>query len=322
MLVLFWLIYLVRLLYDLNAGVDGVETALLFFTLTGVVPAAAIAMAQWTWNERNIATALLVTGGVICFGALWLMNSLAGGETYIETTGRLSFEKLNPITLGHAGCTTALAGIVLWLQGARLIERLAIVAAASVAVVIMVYAASRGALVTFGLCLAVLLLCRRLWGYAAIGTAAILVAVSVFAVIDIGQLLEQTGLARAGNVNLDQSSFARKIVMEMALYEIRNNWEFGSSFTLPHGMAYPHNILVESWMATGIAGFMLLAIMAIRAGIAAVSAINGTRPMLGLILVQFLMAAQFSGALYAGWPGLWIALAVLLSAVRDARQWR
>lgn len=313
MLVALWIMYLARLLYDLNTpSILGTETALLFFTLTCVAPAIAIALAQNTWSERNTVLCLIATGVFVCLASLWIKDSLVSAADYAETAGRLSFQKLNPITLGHVACTTALASLVLLLQKPVLKLRILAGTAIALSVVLMVLAASRGALVTFMFCIGVLVLCRQLWGYALAATA--MVAITVFAILDVDALLQQTGLAHLGREGEDQSGDERRQLIGIALLMIKDHWEFGSGYTLPYDMGYPHNVFIEAWMAMGIVGFLLFSYLAIRSVISALYDIAGDRPMMGFILMQFLTAAQFSGALYAGWPGMWIGMAALLGA--------
>lgn len=314
MLVVLWIAYVARLLWDWSdPHIEGTDIALLFFSATCVFPAVMISGVQKSWNDQNVARYLLVTGMFVCVGALLLKDSFVAQE-YIEYAGRVGFSKLNPITLGHVGCTTVLAVVVVW-NDRRDWWRWAGMAGGFLGITVLIYAASRGAIVTLVVCLVLVVVCRKLWSQAlAVGTLAVF-AIPVLAIFDLEALLRQTGLSKIGT---DQSSGERFDVIGIAFQEIGNNWTFGSSYTLPDGLGYPHNIFVEAFMAMGVLGFTLFAALCIRTGIAAARNLGDKNGMLALIFFQFILAGQFSGALYAGWPGFWVTMAVLLAP--QARQ--
>lgn len=312
MLTAFCAIYTARLAYDWNSShVDGADVAMLFFWGSCALPALVFGVTQKLWDDRNVARVLMISGAIICFGAYQIMNDEFTGGAYLEATGRLGFEKLNPISLGHAASTTLLASLVLWVAKPSLVWRIMIAVMAGTAAFVLVAAASRGALVTFAVCAAALALARGLWGLVTAAAIALVAAGAIFAAINFDAFLDQTGLSRIG---ADQSSAARYMLYEIALQEIQENWLLGSAYTLPWGLSYPHNIFLESWMATGVFGFAMFLLLCIRGSLRAARELAQERPLLALLLMQNLIGSQFSGAIYIGWPGLWLALAVLLTA--------
>jgi hypothetical protein len=311
-MVALWIIYAFRLVWDLNIeNIAGADIALLFFTLTCVFPSAAVATSLSFWNDEDIARYLLVTGVIICIGTLWLKDTFfLEGQLAVEMTGRLQLAKLNPITVGHVAGTTTLASIVLLTSKREKLWRIFALPAAGIALYLIILAASRGPIIAMGSCVLFLIVVRRMWLYAVLIAGTLFLAIAIYAVIDVNALLEQTRLAGTG---YDDSSEERYVLLEIALQEIRNNWIFGSSYTLPFGQGWPHNIMVESWMAMGFFGFLLLVVLCLRGMAAAIASVTSDRPMMAFLFLQFFLAGQFSGALYGGWPGLWLGLAALLS---------
>lgn len=306
-LILLWLIYTTRLVYDaFDPLILGTQTAILFFALTAVFPAIALTTTKIDWNERNLVIGLIITGVFICSGALWGMKALPAGQDYLFATGRLGFEKLDPISTGHIGCTTTIAALILSTGSNRWTTRLVSAFAIGLGLAVMILAASRGALIAFAACSLILSIRQRLWKHLAV---AVVLALASLALIDIQALLESTRIAGTGQ---DDSSLERKYVLALALKLIVENWEFGSSYTLPGDLGYPHNIIIESWMAMGLLGFLLMLYITSRGVIAAIVKAETDKPMIPMLYLQFLVGAQFSGSFY-GWSGMWMGLAILLS---------
>ena len=165
-LMLFWLVYTTRLIWDLaEANAEGADFALQMFIVSVIIPTLAIALPVSSWDERNVALCFLTVGTLVCAGGLWLNAAgLVGDVALYETVGRLSFEKVNPISLGHAACTTVLAALVLWTDGSRLLRGLAL-SCAGAALWMLYLAASRGPITALVCCLATYSLARGAWAH-------------------------------------------------------------------------------------------------------------------------------------------------------------
>ncbi|MGA9148575.1 MAG: O-antigen ligase family protein [Candidatus Nanopelagicales bacterium] len=303
----FWLVYLARLLWDVaDPFIEGTEIALVFFLGACTVPAALIASSHRDWDEQNVARALVLSGLLVCIGGLLLRDIAL--QSQMQDSGRLSFSKLNPISLGHVGCTTVLASISIMARRRGAWWWIALVAT-SIAMILMTYAASRGALVALAICLFAYVVARRAWGYVAAGAIVIYILVASYGVMNPDKLLEFTGLSQLGS---DTSSMERIELMSMAMDQIRGNWQFGSSYTLPMQQGYPHNIILEAFMATGIIGVSIFLYSVLRGAFLTMKCLAGAKPLAALMFIQYFWGAQFSGALWAS-AGFWLALTVVLA---------
>ena len=113
-LIAFWLVYSCRLIWDTYFQyVDGAEHALLAFVVTVLVPAIALALISRTWVERSAALCLMAVGVLVCLTALWLNTRDMVADALYYERGRLGFDKVDPITLGHVACTTLFASVAL-----------------------------------------------------------------------------------------------------------------------------------------------------------------------------------------------------------------
>ena len=141
--ILFWWLYLLRLIFDARSGqFEDVGDALIFFLAAVVVPAAAVMIGAVGYNERFIAWRLFIVGTTICAASM-LLDALGVGNvaSLTEVTGRLSFKALNPISLGHVAATTVLAALVLWRKSQTPALRAGLSFGVAVAVVCLLLAA-------------------------------------------------------------------------------------------------------------------------------------------------------------------------------------
>lgn len=145
-IILFWWLYLLRLIFDAQSGqFEDVWDSLIFFVAAVVVPASAAMIGAVGYNERYIAWRLFIFGAVICATSM-LLDALGVADvvSLTEVTGRLSFQALNPISLGHVAATTVLAALVLWRKSQTPVLRAGLSLGIAVGVVCLLLAASRG----------------------------------------------------------------------------------------------------------------------------------------------------------------------------------
>lgn len=85
--------------------------------------------------------------------------------------------------------------------------------------------------------------------------------------------------------------------------------------------SWPHNYFLEAAMALGFLGLLLTTAIVVTAFKAAISSVNSTNPLLVTLLVQSLVAVQFSGAIWAS-DRLFILFAAVLALGRLNRRRR
>jgi O-antigen ligase len=306
-LIAFWLVYLCRLIWDMYFEyVDGAEQALLAFIVTVLVPAIALALISRTWVERSAALCLMAVGVSVCLTALWLNTRDMVADALYYDRGRLGFDKVDPITLGHVACTTLFASMALVACEPSKLFRAAALAASGIALAMLYFVASRGPLVAFVAGLVAFAVCRARWGYV-LAPVLVLYAISVFAPIDLDVVLETLRLTDIGE---DASSAERYQFYQEALNAFLRHPLFGLSYALPSGSGWVHNIFLEAAMATGVVGLLLFVVVIARALFRSAAALRHDGILQALLFLQFIVAAQFSGSLWS-WTGLWIGIAMV-----------
>ncbi|NOX41796.1 MAG: O-antigen ligase family protein [Alphaproteobacteria bacterium] len=316
-LAFFFVIYMFRLLWDAFVmEVTGADSALLAFSVTVLVPVIVLALTANAWNDRNVAMCFVVVGTIVSAGGIWLSQSGIVDITYFEETGRLGFTKINPISLGHVGVTTVLASIVLFVRSSSNSSKGFALACAGISLAMIYFAASRGPVVAFIASIIAYILFSGRWKYAIFAFVVIYVSILVLSTINIYTLLEHLRLTSI-ITNRDTSAVARLEVYDEAFEAFKQYPIFGRSFALPVSGGWVHNIFLESAMALGVIGLATIIIVIIRSFVSSIRAFRSGNTMAAFLFLQFVVAAQFSGALW-GWPGLWIGVA-LVNAGRRKR---
>jgi hypothetical protein len=304
-LMVFLLLYLARLIWDWAiADVHGAAEASIFFLLTVLLPCAALALAAPAMREIPAALLLVAIGGTVCAGAV-LMQLLGLGvdQSLTEQTGRLSFEAVNPITLGHVATITLIASLCLTRHRPGALEMSWVIVAALAAGACLLLSASRGPALAFALCMLVFVLVTGRWRWIMLITLLLVSAV----LIEGGELwLRFAGIAE------DESTSERLLLQGNAISQFLAHPLFGSAFVDPELLTYPHNLFIETAMALGVVGLGILMLVLARACLRAIKQMRHGNILVPLLFVQYLFAAQLSGAIY-GNAGLWMITALLVS---------
>ena len=307
LILLFWWIYLIRLFWDLGTGeFDRADQALLFFIGTVVIPVLAIMIGAIHYDERVTARVTFAIGAFVCAASL-AMNYLGIGEAadLTETTGRLSTESLNPITLGHVAVTTIIAALVLWKQPGLPGGRLALLGGGAVALGCLVLAASRGPILALMVVVISYAALRGRWGRIFAGGLAVLIVAPM--------ILATQGVAiveRFTNITSDLSAIERLIIQGNALDQGLANPVIGSAYVELSSGQYPHNLILESLMALGFVGLLIFLFVCAQGGYRAFWRLRTGEVLVPLLLVQYFVAAMFSGSLWGAGP-LWAVLMML-----------
>ena len=315
-LLLFWFAYLVRLLWDLLVvGVPGAAEALgVFLTITLLPSLAAGLAATRGLSGRDTAWRLVVVGGAVCTLAIAIYAFGWGAAQTLSaevTLGRLAFEAVNPITLGHVATTTLIAVLCLTQRGvppARLVALIAIGAAAGSCLLL---AGSRGPMLALTVCSLVFALATGRWRW-----------IVLMSLLILPEVLNPEGAiwARIATGGEDESSLERLVLQANAIAQFIDNPVLGSAFTELELLTYPHNLFIETAMALGLVGLALLSVLAGRVGRCAWRSVHSGELLFALLLLQYFVAAQFSGAIWGAAP-LWICVAVVgrLGFIRSSR---
>ena len=301
----FWLLYLIRLIWDWAAiGVPGSLETFVYFVITTLVP--CIALTYWPQNMQThrVASKLVWIGASICAAAV-LMDSLQIGveRSLTERTGRLSFEAVNPITLGHVAVTTLIAILCMVHRRLDPVSRIGLTFASVAAGTCLVLAASRGPIVAIAAAAIAFVAATGRWSWLLVLTLLLL-----------PKYLDQDNelLARFLSIDEDESALARLLLQSNAIAQFLNNPLLGSAYIELEFLEYPHNLFIETAMALGVVGLALLLPFLFKTVRCAFREARQGRFLLPLLFVQYFVSAQLSGSIY-GNAALWSAVVLLLS---------
>lgn len=307
-LVMFLVLYLVRLVVDLVQGVAETELHLLFFVVTALVPMLAVARVPFTyWDEFYIAKGLAVFGFVTSIAAI-SANFVQEYESrsLLELTGRLSFDTVNPITLGHVAVTTMIAVVAIY-RSTGIKKWLLLLPAAA----IMLYmSASRGPVAALAIIVcAIFFYSLRGRAKCAALCAALAMGVAAFFFVDA----ESEMIRRLVTTQEDQSTTERMQMQTAAIGQFIESPLIGSAHVELESLTYPHNPIVESAMALGIIGLGLFVVLTLGMAARIVKKLQSGGFLMPILGLQYLIAAQLSGSLYSS-ADFWVLSSILVLA--------
>lgn len=274
-------------------------------------------------RRLTLGMATVGAGAAVVLGLREIMQ----GNFLTVLTGRFGLQSLNPISLGHLGATTALLWMERLLSSGRARVRVLQVAGVLLGVGVTALAGSRGPILALLLCTMLMVIQARKRGQLLRG-ATLAVVVSLFGTAS-ALLAQQLGLGviqRVEGVREDVSSIERVTLLRNAWDQFLARPILGSGLEERLSGSYPHNPVVEAFMATGIVGGMCYLLLLLAGAYAALRLVRaaGSAAWIGVLLVQYLVGALLSGAVYSGttlYPLLAssVALASMLPrAQRDA----
>lgn len=330
----FWAAYGIRVALEAGTRIDVVSetgrfTTEFIATMAGgacFLPGLAILINScWGWHRfawgLSISLAAIAASAMLIFYGGHIANfehRMSAGQDLGEVSA------IHPLALGYLGAILSLFALhsfcshrlhVIW----RIILSVSL---GGVGAFLLVGSASRGPM-----------LAVTIAGFVLVGSHArrfdlrrLLMLVFAFVVISIGlvALVNATGstlfdrlMGLESAVASDSEGAIRLELYENALANAAESPLFGKSITVRAEDGtdmYPHNIILESLVATGMLGTVPLLFL-VGAGLGAAWRILTRMPDLGwipILFIMFLTGAMFSGAIFSN-VGMWIALASTLS---------
>lgn len=311
-------LYILKLGIDADYEIDGASDALVFATITSIVPAAFLALSTNRWSEINVAWALLAIGALSVAGIVWLQYS-GSDAVLLDNTDRVYFERLNPISIGHVGLTTLIASYTIIRISQRKILKIAIIAIVITSAFAIYLAAARGPVVALACCIVLLPMLRPKFTTMIMCLLFLASAVLVLAITDITPLLDKFHLTVIGK---DNSTTKRLGSITLSWELFRQNPLFGYGTQLPL-YGYPHNMFMEILQAMGLVGMAIFVPVFVRVGMAVKFLADRRLVLLPLLTTQAIVGAQFSGSLW-GAAFLWIVVTVMIfrfNAMRSFDLW-
>jgi O-antigen ligase len=142
------------------------------------------------------------------------------------------------------------------------------------------------------------------------------VAVALVIQLDVSKVAEIGRKMIIGRLENDASSIDsnyRTTLVLSAIQQFADEPFLGSSLVEKNSGEYPHNLIVESFMATGVVGgIMFVAVLVIGLNSAVrILRFQPTAIWVALIFIQNVIGAQFSGSLWGSYQFWCFALAML-----------
>jgi hypothetical protein len=329
----FWLLYSARIFSDTTFSPAALRLAGYEYFLwafgTCLIPMLAFMSVPDDETLRTSAVVTLITSTVACLLALYVSyKALTIGVSGTLATGRLESETLNPISLGHLGVTTSVMAFAL-MPGRRKIARLLLTVLIVLGLFTAAAAASRGPIVAL---VVILLIQFGLWvpgrSLPRVVMTVCVAGVIVFLTVRGAYLLQDMLGFRAVERVVALQDLRADASTALHLEGARNAWtQFINHPILGSGLEetisgdYPHNVVIESFMAIGVVGGLTFcAILAWSCISAARIAKTENTRWISLLFIQQVVAALVSGALFLSGAMWCLAAAVTALACSTRRR--
>jgi len=326
----FWTAYSMRLFNDLLLSVHPLLKApseYVTFTFgTCVVPMFA-AMLRTTPGERDQARVWLTRALIVaCTGAIVVeVLSLARGETVLDLQGgRLGSATLNPISLGQMGAILASLVVARVAIGRQPLLSVFSLSATALGLAALLGSASRGPMVALVVALMALAGVRAMERFGAhiLRLALVVGLVAVASIYSARYFEDSLGLSTVSRVALlfsgaqDESSAERVRVIRRAVAGFEDSPLVGYGIEEYSSRNYPHNILLDALMSTGLAGGIpIIVLFAIGTHAALRLMRSGSvDAWLGVVFIQLLIETMLSGDVWESGT-LWVALAATVATL-------
>lgn len=329
----FWALYTLRMLLDVvyipkNLGRPGYEYFL--FGLGGaLLPALALHVKFERRSLDQVYVWMIVGAALACIGnILALREVIASGDWT-----RIEHETLNPISLGHLGTSLVILssyGIVRpdVLDSRR--RRVVLPLFFMLGLVCVGLGTSRGPVLALVCALCVLILIhaehRREKNRQLLKVFLLIIGTGLAASWYFSELVDAFIVRFQEAQQLTgYSTVVRLDMWERAWMQFVDNPILGDALVERERVQYPHNVIVESFMATGILGGVIFLMLLLHGSLSAFKLVR-RRPEIAwvaLLAIQYMVGAMFSGSVWgngAMW-GMMTATVALTEEiqVRDVR---
>jgi hypothetical protein len=232
---------------------------------------------------------------------------------------------LSSISYGQLGVTGFILALYLWSQVKTKVEIVLYIIGGILSLYTIVIAGSRSPFVVLLICTSLVLLYFRSKNIVSKFFSRALLLIIAFSIVVLpGDILKLIGrysstsenrISNTFNKSADQFS-GRDFLYEDALNQFFESPVIGTTFVLNRGSGagwYPHNVILEAFMALGIIGglvYLYLTYNALRNSFFLLKYFKNTS-WLSLIFIEIVIVSTFSGSLY-GTYSLWIMMFLLL----------
>lgn len=331
-LMVFWAAYLIRLMLATALDPAQLPKGAFYYWMWAIgtcfLPMLAI-LSTNIWQHLNYESLFKWTFSLTALGILLIVLNIARmGLVNMFVNGRLQLEALNPISMGHAAATFSLLGLHIALHPHRGVGGMRSVvfgvAILGVGSAVTFITGSRGPLIALVVAMIFALSGQPI---KRVTKFFLLMGLASFPLIpylvDFAQEFGFSSVIRIQNaLNNSDSGMSGRFTAYLAAWEIFSEFPiFGDSITEPVFGFYPHNLILESLMATGVVGTIAI-LIAVFGGLGLAWRIQRNKhpaSWVAPLYVQALVGAMFSGAVYSI-SGVWLTLALILTLDENSRK--
>ena len=330
---IFWALYITRMAWDtvfapITLGMPSGDYWVQALGFCFLPMLGLFAVPDATTKSRTAWLTFVVTAVSCLFSLGVTYRAVVRGEdeTIFGLGGRLGTQTLNPITFGNLGLTLIIMSLV-YIESKRPFRSLGLLALATVGLITVGLSASRGPVLALGV---IALIAFVSWsrGQSATRIVTILAAgvIGIALVIGAATTIEQRfGIAMISrfqvlqDVRADESGNTHAVLLTKAWAEFESSPITGSALEETSEHQYPHNVVVESLMATGIIGGTIFTLVLLRTlGGATRMIIARSDQWIAFLCYQQLILALFAGVLYQS--GSYWGIAAVIAAVDGYRR--
>lgn len=313
LLLLFLGVYLFRLVYDSSvANIPGAMDALIIFLVMTLLPALGFwSLGCLDLDFDTVSRYLIVFS--LFFLILFYIAYFSGRYqvNFIDIDiGRLNFNKLGPIALGHAAVSCILIGVVSCKSGKKIWNIWSVLLILA-SIPILLSVGSRGPILA--LLISSMIFLRNFKPSTNILGISVVLLILYFAYEQSTTISRVTSLFDSQQ-ELDLSALARLEYQGLAIQSFLDSPLIGQFYidsSLGEGK-YPHNILIEAGMALGLLGFIPLTIIIGRV-LKIFIRPQQQMPIIFVVLaVQYLVNSMLSANLWGGSDKFWLLAGITI----------
>lgn len=312
-ILLFYSLYLVRILYDLSYGNNiFAYAALEYFIVTVVLPSVGAWLSiDENFQGEKLAKLLLMLGCLFLLGyALASQSGYLVNLTQTDDEQRLGLTALNPISLAQSASIITIVSVHLLINNPTKILKIISLLALLFAIPILIQAASRGPIVSLIVVFVWLIFSKFkqiIYIIPLLATLYLFIDFDSYAINRVTELFK-------GVDNFDQTAMERLDLQASALRDLVENPLFGKHFLDPSWGTlgnYPHNLFIESGMALGFSGLFIFIFLVFKSLKKITTTAKNQYNLIALLFMYFLFSSLFSGSIWAS-DKLFMLIGILL----------
>ncbi|NJN10178.1 MAG: O-antigen ligase family protein [Richelia sp. SL_2_1] len=333
LLTLFIIIYSFRLIYDTGYNTtltkDISEYILTWFGIC-LLPAISFLFLDIKHSNKYLYFSYLI----LAIASVAVSSIIFQGQTsriFIEQ-GRLGNDILNPISIGHQSASLTLICLERLLIKNRVnsisnqenknnkLNLLINIIFMIFGVSLVLFAASRSPIIALIICGSLLIVKLQRQGLNILKIISILIFLVLavnfgleFVLNSGSSLLERFASTLNGDEFYDSRFIQRPELYQRAIQLIGENLGTGHGLEIPY-VGYPHNLIIEAFLSTGVLGGFIFVILYVYALIKSITLIFNKKSSwgwLGILYIQYAIGAMFSGSLY-GYYTFWYLLFAII----------